>query len=89
MYQDLTFQLIDGDDATRTQPIVIRLSTHLEVIVPDALRGEQAVVRIELFDGRLQAMIWDGRTVAADGEPLIIPLVSPALAVPTLAVTYG
>ena len=89
MYQDLTFQLIDGDDATRSQPIVIRLSTHLEVIVPDALRGEQAVVRIELFDGRLQAMIWDGRTVAADGEPLIIPLTAPALAVPTLAVTYG
>ncbi len=85
MYQDLTFQLTDGDDATRSQPIVIRLSTHVEVIVPDAARGEQAVVRIELFDGRLQAMVWDAHTVAADGEPIIMPLNSPAVA----AVAHG
>ena len=77
MSHDLTYELTDGDDATRSRPIVIRLSTHVEVIVPDPLRREQAVVRVELFDDRLQALVWDGRTVADDGEPVVIPLLTP------------
>ena len=38
MSHDLTYQLTDGDDATRSRPIVIRLSTHVEVIVPESAR---------------------------------------------------
>ncbi len=76
MSHDLLYELTDGDDATRSQAIILRLSTHIEVIVPDAARGEQAVVRVELFDGRLQALVWDGRTVANDGEPVVIPLLT-------------
>jgi hypothetical protein len=46
----------------------------VEIIVPDLNGDERAVVRVELNDGRLQALVWDGNAISEDGEPVIIPL---------------
>jgi hypothetical protein len=85
------FTLQDGDalaedrDAVATQEVLIFLSEDVEVVVPrpgqtpgfmDPAR-EEAVVRVELWDGEVRAKIWDQAAVRedADDSALILPLV--------------
>ena len=72
-------QAIDGNDRL---PVIIRLTEHVEVIVPKTndpdliLSGanERAVARVELLDGEVQALLWDHAAVAYDTEPQVIHL---------------
>ena len=74
-------QAIDGEDRL---PIIIRLTEHVEVIVPKtsdpdpSLSGanERAVARVELLDGEVQALLWDHAAVKHDTEPKVIRLTS-------------
>jgi hypothetical protein len=72
-------QAIDGEDRL---PIIIRLTEHVEVIVPQIsnpdqrLNGtnERAVARVELLDGEVQALLWDHAAVEHDTEPQVMRL---------------
>ena len=72
-------QAIDGGDRL---PVIIRLTEHVEVIVPKTsdpdliLSGanERAVARVELLDGEVQALLWDHAAVEQDTEPQVIRL---------------
>ena len=72
-------QAIDGEDRL---PVIIRLTEHVEVIVPKTsdpdliLSGanERAVARVELLDGEVQALLWDHAAVEHDTEPQVIRL---------------
>ena len=72
-------QAIDGEDRLL---VIICLTEHVEVIVPKTsdpdliLSGanECAVVRVELLDGVVQALLWDHAAVEHDTEPQVIRL---------------
>ena len=72
-------QAIDGKDRL---PVIIRLTEHVEVIVPrisdpdPILSGanERAVARVELLDGDVRALLWDHAAVEHDTEPQVIRL---------------
>ena len=72
-------QAIDGNDRL---PVIIRLTEHVEVIVPKTgdpdliLSGanERAVARVELLDGEVQALLWDHAAVERDTEPQVMRL---------------
>lgn len=72
-------QAIDGNDRL---PVIIRLTEHVEVIVPKTsdpdpiLSGanERAVARVELLDGEVQALLWDHAAVEQDIEPQVMRL---------------
>lgn len=74
-------QTIDGEGRL---PVIIRLTEHVEVIVPQSsvpdliLSGanERAVARVELLDGEVQALLWDHAAVERDTEPQVIRLTS-------------
>ena len=72
-------QAVDGEDRL---PIIIRLTEHVEVIVPRisdpdqqiTSANERAVARVELMDGEVQALLWDHAAVEHDTEPQVIRL---------------
>ena len=72
-------QAIDGIDRL---PVIIRLTEHVEVIVPHISDSEssttgaheRAVARVELLDGEVQALLWDHAAVEHDTEPQVIRL---------------
>jgi len=72
-------QAIDGEDRL---PVIIRLTEHVEVIVPrisdpdQQVTGtnERAVARVELLDGEVQVLLWDHTAVEHDTEPQAVRL---------------
>ncbi len=70
----LQFTLKDTGEQDGRQDVTILMDWDVEIIVPDLNGDERAVVRVELNDGRLQALVWDGNAISEDGEPVIIPL---------------
>lgn len=68
--------LAEDEDAAATQEVLIFLSEHVEVVVPrpgqtpgfmDPER-EEAVARVELWDGEVRVMLWDQAAVRADDD---------------------
>lgn len=82
----IRYDLSDVDESGRTQAVVIHLTEHVEVIVPQIAdeahvmigANECAVSRVELSAGVVQALLWDvTRCAAGDdaGQAQIVELV--------------
>lgn len=68
--------LAEVEDAAATQEVLIFLSEHVEVVVPRSGQTpgfmdperEEAVARVELWDGEVRVMLWDHVAVRADDD---------------------
>ena len=82
--QPIRFTLHDVNEASdRTQEVLIFLSEHVEIVVPRPGQtpgamdpdNEIAVVRVELLDGDVRAMLWDQDTVQRAEEATVVTIV--------------
>ena len=79
----IRFTLADVDESGRTQPVIIHLTEHVEIVVPkpDVTPGvmdpdnEWAVARVELMEGEVRAMLWDHAAIEQATEAMVIALV--------------
>ena len=79
----IRFTLADVDESGRTQPVIIHLTEHVEIVVPkpDVTPGvmdpdnEWAVARVELKEGEVRAMLWDHAAIEQATESMVVTLV--------------
>ena len=79
----IRFTLADVDESGRTQPVIIHLTEHVEIVVPkpDVTPGimdpdnELAVARVELMEGEVRAMLWDHAAIEQATESMVVALV--------------
>ena len=79
----IRFTLADVDESGRTQPVIIHLTEHVEIVVPkpDVTPGvmdpdnELAVARVELMEGEVRAMLWEHSAIEQATEAMVVTLV--------------